>query len=130
MRAWEWQEHGWKQKGSAKALGITEGAVSHWLNDAREQGRDALRHQPPPGAHPQWSPHQRAQLPGLVAKGAPFFGCREEVWTTASMAQMIQQECGVNSHRTPGRRLLRSRTQRRHKPLHKATHRDDAAIQR
>jgi transposase len=130
MRAWELHEQGWKQKDIAAALGVTEGAVSQWLKKAREQGMEALRHQPAPGATPKLSPEQRAQLPALLAKGAEAFGFRGQVWTTARVAQMIQQQFGVSYHPAHCSRLLRSLKQSRQKPIQKASQRDEAAIQR
>lgn len=129
MRAWELQEQGWKQKDIAAALGVSEGAVSQWFKKAKEQGAQALRHQPPPGAQPKLSPEQRAQLPVLLAKGAEAFGFRGQVWTTERVAQMIQQQFGVSYHPAHCSRLLRSIKYSQQKPIQKATQRDEAAIQ-
>src|SRR5256886_16453567 len=87
MQAWKLHEQGWKQKDIAAALGVTEGAVSQWFKKAKEQGEQALRHQPSPGATPKLSPEQRAQLPALLAKGAEAFGFRGQVWTTERVAR-------------------------------------------
>jgi len=129
MRAWELHEQGWKQKDIAAALGVSEGAVSQWFKKARTQGVQALRHQPPPGAQPRLSPEQRAQLPGLLAKGAETFGFRGQVWTTARVAQMIEQQFGVSYHRAHCSRLLRRLKYSLQKPIQKATQRDEATIQ-
>src|SRR3982074_2815373 len=108
MRAWELHEAGWKQKDIAAALGVSEGAVSHWFKKAKAKGREALRHQPAPGATPKLSAEQRAQLPALLAKGAEAFGFRGQVWTTERVAQMIKQQFGVSYHPAHCSRLLRS----------------------
>jgi hypothetical protein len=42
MRALELKQLGWKRRDIAAALGVTEGAVSHWLAASRRGGRDAL----------------------------------------------------------------------------------------
>ena len=93
------------------------------------QGVEALRHQPPPGATPKLSPEQRAQLPGLLARGAEAFGFRGKVWTTKRVAQMIQQQFGVSYHPAHCSRLLRNLRYSRQKPIEKATQRDEAAIE-
>ncbi len=129
MRAWELHEQGWKQKDIAAALGVTEGAVSQWFKKAKEQGAQALRHQPPPGAKPRLSPEQQAQLPVLLAQGAASFGFRGDVWTTGRVVEMIKQQFGVSYHRAHGSRLLRRIKHSRQKPIQKATQRDEAAIQ-
>ena len=129
MRAWELHEQGWKQKDIAAALGVSEGAVSQWFKKAKAQGVEALRHQPPPGRQAQLSPEQMAQLPILLAQGAEAFGFRGQVWTTARVVEMIQQQFGVSYHRAHASRLLRRIKQSRQKPIQKATQRDDVAIQ-
>jgi transposase len=129
LQAWNLHEQGWKQKDIARALGVTEGAVSQWFKKAKAQGREALRHQPPPGAQPKLSPEQRAQLPGLLRQGAEAFGFRGQVWTTARVAQMIEQQFGVKYHRAHCSRLLRDLKWSPQKPIQKATQRDEAAIQ-
>jgi transposase len=48
LRAWQLYQAGWKQKDMAKALGVTEGAVSQWMKKAKAGGVNALQHQPPP----------------------------------------------------------------------------------
>ena len=128
MRAWELHEQGWKQKDIAAALGVTEGAVSHWFKKAKTQGAEALRHQPPPGATAKLSQQQQAQLPALLAKGAEAFGFRGQVWTTARVAQMIKQEFGVSYHPAHCSRLLRALKYSLQKPIQKATQRNETAI--
>src|SRR2546430_15276853 len=92
MQAWKLHEQGWRQKDIAIALGVTEGAVSQWFKKAKEQGVQALRHQPPPGAKPKLSKEQLAQLPTLLKQGAEAFGFRGQVWTTERVALMIKQQ--------------------------------------
>lgn len=79
MQVWKLHEQGWKQKDIATALGVTEGAVSQWFKKVREQGVEALKHQPPPGAQPKLGAEQRAQLPNLLRRGAEAFGFRGQV---------------------------------------------------
>ncbi len=129
MRAWQLHEHGWKQKDIATALGVSEGAVSQWFKKAKAKGREALRHQPAPGATPKLSPEQRAHLPALLGKGAEAFGFRGQVWTTEWVAQMIKHQFGVSYHPAHCSRLLRNLKYSQQKPIQKATQRDEAAIQ-
>ena len=42
LRAWELVQQGWKQKDVAAALGVTKGAVSQWVSQARQGGRGGL----------------------------------------------------------------------------------------
>lgn len=129
MQAWKLHEQGWKQRAIARALGVTEGAVSQWFKKAKTQGVEALRHQPPPGATPKLRQEQLAQLPALLEQGAEAFGFRGKVWTTARVAQMIKQQFGVSYHPAHCSRLLRQLRYSQQKPIQKATQRDEAAIE-
>ena len=46
FQAWELKQQGWSQTRIAKALGVTDGAVSQWLKRVREDGVAALRTSP------------------------------------------------------------------------------------
>ena len=129
MQGWDLHEQGWKQKDIAKALGVSEGAVSHWFKKARKQGVQALRHQPPPGVQAKLAKHQLAQLPQELDKGAEAFGFRGDVWTTARVAIMIKQVFGVSYHPAHCSRLLRQIRQSQQKPIQRATQRDEDAIE-
>ena len=74
LRTLDLHERGWPGKAIADALGVTTGAVSQWLTRAREGGREALRHRPPPGPARRLSAAQQQQLPTLLARGAEAHG--------------------------------------------------------
>src|SRR5262245_10160174 len=120
-RAWELKQRGWKQKDIAAALGVTPGAVSQWLKRAREQGVEALRRHPPPGPMPKLTDEQRAQLPLLLARGAPAYGFGGDVWTTRRIAAVIAQEFGVRYHPAHVSRLVRDVGWTPQKPITRAT---------
>src|SRR5436305_6058802 len=128
MRAWELHKQGWTQQEIARAFGVTQGAVSQWLKKAKEQGVQALKHKPPPGAKPKLSREQQGRLPALLKQGAEAFGFRGQVWTTKRVAQMIKQQFGVNYHPAHCSRLLGNLKWSQQKPIQKATQRDEAAI--
>ena len=130
LRAFELKERGWKQKQIADALGVTEGAVSQWMQRAREQGVEGLRHKPPPGATPRLSEEQRAKVPELLAQGAQAHGFRGEVWTCARIAELISREFGVLYHPAHVSRLVRKLGLSLQKPVRRANQRDEKAIER
>jgi transposase len=69
LHAWSLKQQGWAHCRIAEALGVSEGAVSQWMSRARDQGSDALRHHPPPGAACRLTHQQLARLPELLKRG-------------------------------------------------------------
>jgi transposase len=128
LRALELKERGWKQSHIAEALGVTEGAVSQWMKRAREEGVEALRHKPPPGAPSRLSEDQRAKLPELLAQGAQAHGFKGEVWTCQRVAVVIRREFGVSYHPAHVSRVVRMLGLSLQKPQRRAEQRDEEAI--
>jgi transposase len=128
LRAFELKERGWKHSEIAEALGVTEGAVSQWMKRAREQGAQALRHKPPPGAPSRLSDEQRARLPELLAQGAQAHGFRGEVWTCERVAVVIRREFGLSYHPAHVSRVVRALGLSLQKPMRRANQRDEQAI--
>ena len=128
LRAGELHQQGWTQQQIARALGVTQGAVSQWLRRTAVRGRAALHDHPAPGAPPLLTTDQHAQLVALLLEGAPAFGFRGDVWTCRRVAQLIQDQFGVRYHPAHISRLLRQLGWSPQKPIVRATQRDDAAI--
>jgi transposase len=128
LRALELKERGWKQTQIAQALGVTEGAVSQWMKRAREEGVQALRHKPPPGAPSRLSEDQHAKLPELLARGAQAHGFKGEVWTCQRVAVVIRREFGVSYHPAHVSRVVRMLGLSLQKPQRRAEQRDEEAI--
>lgn len=128
LRALALHEAGWKAIRIAEALGVTRGAVSQWLKAARQGGRDALRHRPRLGPKARLTTAQRAELPSVLAKGAEAYGFIGEVWTTARVAMVIEQEFGVRHHPAHVSRILASIHWTVQKPVRRASQRNEAAI--
>jgi transposase len=130
QRAWELHQQGWKQKDIAAALGVTQGAVSQWVQRGRTGGFIALRRRTAPGSSPRLTVEQRGQLVDTLAKGAPAFGFSGEVWTTKRIAAIIKELFGVSYHPAHVSRLVRALGQSVQLPITQATQRDEAAIQK
>jgi len=128
LRAWELKQEGWKQSDIAKALGVTEGAVSQWCTRAEEEGIGALYRHPAPGAKPRLSEAEKARLLELLARGAEAFGFRGDIWTLERIAEVIRREFGVSYHPSHIGRILRACGWSRQKPVRRARQRDEEAI--
>jgi transposase len=127
QRAWELHQAGWWSKDIAAALGVSEASVSQWLTRGRAGGGDALQSRPRPGAPPRLTAEQRAEIPGLLARGAETYGFRGDVWTAARIAEVMWRTFGVRYHRDHVSRLLRQIGWSRQQPLERATQRNEQA---
>src|SRR5260370_38234799 len=101
QRAWELHEQGWWQKDIAAALGVSRAAVCQWLKRRREGGAEALQTRPQPGRAPRLTVEQRAQLPGLLARGAEAYGFRGDVWTAGRGGGCILRTFCLAHHPLP-----------------------------
>jgi transposase len=129
-QAWRLKQQGWLQRQIAEALGVSEGAVSQWMKRAREEGPDALRRRPPPGAPRRLSAEQLARLPELLRRGPAAYGFRGELWTRARIAAVIRLVFGISYHPRHVGRLCHAVRWSPQKPARRARQRDEAAIAR
>lgn len=106
QHAWTLKQQGWKQQDIAQALGVIEGAVSQWVKKAKQGGENALKAHPPKGAMPRLRAEPLQEIP-LLAKGAPAYGFRGEVWTARRVAKVIEPTLGVRYSRDHVSYLLR-----------------------
>jgi hypothetical protein len=60
----------------------------------------------------------------LLARGAPAYGVRGDVWTAKRLAEALWRTLGVRSHPDHVSRLLRQAGWSQQRPLQRATHRD------
>jgi transposase len=130
LRAWELYEQGWPQKQIAAALGVSKGAVSHWVARGKADGVDALRNRPRSGATPKLAEPQRQHLPDILRRGAQAYGFVGDVWTQQRIAAVIKREFGVSYHVDHIGRLLRAIGWSVQKPIERAIERNDATIER
>jgi len=130
MRATVLIRKSWKQSEVAEALGVTKGAVSQWIKKYETEGRKALRSIPRKGAPPRLTPAQKNQLPELLSRGAESYGFRGQVWTCARVRTVIEQEFGVSYHKHHVARIMKEIGWTPHKPIVRASQRNEAEIER
>ena len=95
----------------------------------REGGEEALKAHPAKGAKPRLTAEQRAHIPAVLAKGAPAYGFRGEVWNSRRLAVAIQREFGVSYHPDHCGYLVRKMGYSMQKPVERATQRNERAIE-
>ena len=127
-QAWALKQQGWKQKDIARAMGVSEGAVSQWFSRVEREGEAGLASHPPPGPTPRLSEEQRQQIPGLLGQGAEAHGFRGDVWTSRRIREVIARQFGVHYHPDHVRKLLRQMGLSYQQPVERATQRDEEQI--
>ena len=130
QRAYELAQKGWKQKDIAEALGVSKGAVSQWLKQARAGGEEALRRRLHPGPKRRLTEVQLEQLRALLSQGAEACGFRGDVWTQPRIAVLIEREFGVKYHARHMGRLMAVMGWSRQKPMRRPTQRNEETVQR
>ena len=130
LRAWQLKQAGWKQCDIAAALGVSEGAVSQWMQRARTGDIDALRTVPSPGAPSRLKAWQQLALMEMLVLGAEAFGFRGAVWTGRRVTALIRQYLDIGYHPGHVTRLLKRWGFTLQKPARQARQRDEEAIAR
>ena len=128
QRAWALKEAGWEQQRIAEALGVTEGAVSQWMQMVRTGGPDALAAKPRLGKASKLTAEQKAGLVPLLEQGAEAHGYAGQVWTLARVADLILRQFGVCYHNATMSDLLREVGWTAQQPIERASQRNEDAI--
>jgi transposase len=113
-----------------RLIGCNASSVMRW-RDARQQGgTEALKVRCSPGRPLKLSTKQRNRLVSLLLKGPLAYGYRTNLWTTARIAALIEQQFGVSYHPDHVGRLMHILGWSPQKPERRALERNEEAIQR
>jgi transposase len=99
------------------------------MRRATEEGVEALKHKPPPGATPRLEDSQRLRLKELMNFDAEAYGFGGKVWRCARVAELIRKEFGLSYHPAHLSRLLRALGLSLQKPTRRANQREEEAIE-
>lgn len=107
IRAWELYHQGWRQRDIARALGVSDAAVSQWIKRGRAGGGvEAMRRGTYRGLTPRLKPEQYPLIREALAQGATAYGFEDDTWTQPRAAMVIRQVTGIHySVRQTGRIL-------------------------
>jgi transposase len=125
-RAFELKGLGWKQRDIAEAFGVSEASVSRWLSGSSNPSDWGGKGRA--GRRPRLSEAQLQRLPTFLARGAPAYGFRGEVWTAARVAKVIRDEFGVSYEKSWVTQLLKRVHWTPQRPTPRASQRDEATI--
>jgi transposase len=112
----------------ARILGVCRTSLYRW-RAAAAAGPDGLAAKPHPGPRPRLSVEQLAELEGLLTQGPKAQGWRNELWTAARVAELIERHFKVRFHPEHVRKILKRRLAwTSQKPQRRARERDEVAI--
>jgi transposase len=115
---------------TARRIPCAASSVMRWFNAWRRGGARALKVRSSPGRPVRLQPIQRRRLVRVLLKGPLARGYLTNLWTTARIAEVIQQEFGVHYHRDHIGRLMHSFNWSHQKPETRAIERDEKTIAR
>jgi transposase len=112
----------------ARALGVSEAAVSKWNKELRENGLHALELRKATGRPPKLNQEAKKLLAEKLKQGAIAAGFPTEQWTQARVKRVIEQEFGAVYHQNYISRLLDEMGWSVQKPDPRAIERDEELI--
>jgi transposase len=114
----------------ARILGVNRTSLYRWRLQAK-QVPDGLAAKAHRGPTPRLSKAQLTELEQLLIQGAKVHGWRNELWTAARVAKLIERHFHETFHPDHVRRFLRARLGwTSQKPRRKARERDDDEVAR
>ncbi|NPV59609.1 MAG: IS630 family transposase [Actinobacteria bacterium] len=112
----------------ARLLGCAPSSVMRWRNMRDSGGSDALKVKTASGRPPKLTDKQKRALEKILLEGPIKAGYRTDLWTTARVAEVIEQKFGVRYHRDHIGRLLHQMGWSHQKPERRSSQRDEARI--
>jgi len=113
----------------ARLLGCAPSSVMRWRDRRRRGGIKALKVRSSPGRPPKLTAVQRRRLVRRLLRGAMAHGYTTELWTTARIAEVIEEHFGVTYHRDHVGRLLHGLGWSSQTPERRAVERNETAIE-
>jgi transposase len=128
-RAVELLEQGESPSTIARILGVHETSVHRWRRHARTG--PGLGAKPHPGRKPRLSPDLWAYVERMLLEGAKHHGWRNNLWTAARVATLIERHFGVRYHPEHVRSVLKERLNwSSQKPQLRAKEQNDKEVER
>ena len=128
-QALELRQQGYSYQEISHNLGVTKGAISHWMKKVEQLGEEGLVARPHTGSPARLSEEQQWLLPEYLSHGAEAYGFRGEVWTSRRVAEVIEVEFGVRYHPATVTRLLKKLKWTPQQPIQCANQRDEGKIE-
>ena len=112
----------------ARRLRVCRQTVSRWMEQFLAGGREALKQAGRAGRKPELTQADREQLQELLLQGPEKLGYQTPLWTCARVADLIEDQLGIEYH--PGHvwKILDDLGWSCQRPVGRARERNEAAI--
>jgi transposase len=119
---------GLSQSEVARRVGAHRQSVSQWAEALRENGRKGLRKAGRAGRRPKLSGEDLKRIERGLKRGPEKLGYGTSLWTSARVAHLIEQECGIRYATGHAWRILRQLGWSCQRPIGRALERDEEKI--
>lgn len=129
-RAIDLLKQGWKQSRIAKALGVTQGAISTWKKRYESEGASCWEDKPIPGAPSKLSESQEVELKSIVDSGAEAYGFQGDFWTYKRVSRVIKESFNIDLSPKQSGRILKRLNFTRQKPQRQSNSQNPEEVER
>ena len=129
MEAARLLQKGYSQSEVARRVGAHRQSVSQWARQLQQGGRRALKKAGRAGRKPRLSGQDLRRIERGLQQGPQALGYETNLWTSARVAHLIEQACGVQYDASQAWRILRQLGWSCQRPTGRALERDEAKIQ-
>lgn len=117
MEAARLLEKAYSQSEVARRVGVHRQSVSRWAEQLQQEGRRALKKAGRAGRRPRLSTEDLRRVEIGLKRGPEALGYETSLWTSARVAHLIEQECGVQYDPSQAWRILRQLGWRCQRPV-------------
>jgi transposase len=126
--AFHWLRHGVPKAEVARRLGVSYRSVYLWEKRQVALGPNGWRERKHPGPAPRLTKEQRKELQEILLEGARARGYETDLWTLKRMAEVIEDEFGVQYTESGAWRLLKDMGFSAQVPARRALERNERYI--
>jgi transposase len=130
LRAADLLQKGLSQSEVGRRVGAHRQSVSQWAEALREKGRQGLRKAARAGRPPKLHAEDLKRIERGLKRGPEKLGYGTSLWTSARVAHLIEQECGIRYATGHAWRILRQLGWSCQRPTGRALERDEEKIRR
>jgi len=128
LQAADLLKQGLSQSEVARRVGAHRQSVSEWAEILRTKGRKGLKKAGRAGRKPRLRAEDMRRIERGLKRGPEALGYGTSLWTSARVAHLIEQECGIRYAAGHAWRILRQLGWSCQRPVGRALERDEDKI--